>query len=277
MPRLNLGDIALTWAESGDPAGRPVVLAHALGTSMALWERVLPLLPAGFRYIRYDLRGHGGSDVPPAPYAMGALIRDAERLIEALALRDTVFVGVSIGGMIGQGLAGKRPDLLRGLVLSNTAVKIGTPAIWGARIAAAEAGGLAALVDDTMARWFTRGFRAGPDLDHWRQMVLETPLAGYLGCCHAIAGTDFYTPTAGISLPVLVVAGSDDGSTPPDLVRETADLIPGAEFALIRRCGHLPPVEAPGEFATLLGDFLQRLDHACGCGDPNHHHHGHHH
>lgn len=277
MPRLDLGDVALNWAESGTPNGPAVVLAHALGTDMSLWDRVLPLLPPGYRYIRYDLRGHGGSGVPPAPYAMGTLVRDAERLIEGLLLRDTVFVGVSIGGMIAQGLAVKRPDLLRGVVLANTAVKIGTPEVWAARIAAAQAGGLAALADATMVRWFSRTFRAGPDVEHWRDLLLATPLPGYIGCCQAIAGTDFYTPTAGLRLPTLVIAGADDGSTPPDLVRETADLIPGARFALIRRCGHLPPAEAPGDFTALLAEFLAALEQSCGCGHahPHHHHHGH--
>ncbi|WP_323041018.1 3-oxoadipate enol-lactonase [Gemmobacter sp.] len=281
MNICDLGDIRLHWRQDGDPAGPAVVFSNPLGTDLRVWDKVIPLLPQGYRYIRYDMRGHGLSDCPPGPYAMGALVRDAERLLGALGVADCIFVGLSIGGMIGQGLAVKRPDLLRGLVLSNTATKIGTPAMWQARIEAARAGGLEALADAVMERWFSRDFRQGPELAGWRNMLVRTPLEGYVGCCAAIAGTDFYTPTAGLRLPVLAIAGAADGSTPPDLVRETADLIPGAEFHLIRGAGHIPCVEAPGTFAARLMQFMDRVGSRCGCGHDHgpghHHHHGHDH
>ena len=121
MNILDLGDIQLHWREDGDPAGWPVVFANALGTDFRLWDRIVPLLPKSLRLIRYDMRGHGLSSCPPGPYAMGALVRDAERLLDALGVKDCVFVGLSIGGMVAQGLAVKRLDLVRALVLSNTA------------------------------------------------------------------------------------------------------------------------------------------------------------
>ncbi len=268
MSICDLGDIRLHWRQDGDPNGAPVVFAQGLGTDLRLWDRVIPLLPAGFRYVRFDMRGHGLSDCPPGPCSMGALVRDAERLMEALGLRDAVVVGLSIGGMVAQGLAVKRLDLVRALVLSNTAARIGTGAQWQARIAAARAGGLEALADGVMERWFSRRFRATPDLAPWRAMMLRTPLEGYVGCCGAIAGTDFYTTTASLRLPALVIAGSEDGFTPPDLVRETAGLIPGAEFRLMRGAGHLPCIEAPQDYAALLKAFLARVGHGatCGCG-----------
>lgn len=270
MQVCDLGDIRLHWRQDGDPNGAPVVFANSLGTDLRLWDKVIPRLPAGFRYIRYDKRGHGLSDCPPGPYAMGALVRDAERLMEALGVRDAVFVGLSIGGMIAQGLAVKRLDLVRALVLSNTAAKIGTAEMWQARIAAARAGGLESLGDAVMERWFSKGFRATPELAAWRAMMVRTPLEGYVGCCAAIAGTDFYTPTSGLRLPALVIAGSEDGSTPPDLVRETAELIPGADFRLIRGAGHLPCVEAPEVYAAHLSEFLARVGHGAGCGCGGH-------
>ncbi|MCT8161558.1 3-oxoadipate enol-lactonase [Pseudoruegeria sp. SHC-113] len=261
MPCVDLADVSLTYHEAGDLGGAPVVFAHALGTDHSLWEAVLPRLPQGLRLIAYDLRGHGASDVPEGPYAMGTLVRDAERLLEHLGLRDTVFVGLSLGGMVAQGLAVKRLDLVRGLVLSNTAAKIGSPKQWQERMEAVEAGGMAAIAPATIERWFARGNRASAQAAHWRAKLEATPVTGYLGCCAAISGTDFYTPTASLRLPTLGIAGSEDGSTPADLVRETVDLIPGAEFHLIRRSGHLPCVEQPEAFAEALAGFLTRIGH----------------
>jgi 3-oxoadipate enol-lactonase len=257
MRMLDLDGVRLHWREDGDPAGRPVLFANSLGTDLRLWDAVIPRLPPGLRLIRYDKRGHGLSDAPPAPYAMGTLVRDAERLLEAAGARGAVVVGLSIGGMIAQGLAVKRPDLVAALVLSNTAARIGTPAVWDERIAAARAGGIEALADAVMLRWFSRGFREGAEVAAWRNMLVRTPLEGYLGCSAAISGTDFLTTTAGLRLPLLAIAGSEDGSTPPDMVRETAALVPGSRFHLIRGAGHLPCVEQPAAYAAVLSDFLR--------------------
>lgn len=261
MRIADLGDVQLHYRIDGDPDGAPVVFANSLGTDLRLWDAVLPLLPAGLKVIRYDKRGHGLSSLPPGPYSMGALVRDAERLLDHLGVRDCVFVGLSIGGMIAQGLAVKRLDLVRALVLSNTAAKIGTKAMWDDRIAAVHEHGIEALADATMERWFSKAFRATPDLTLWRNMLVRQPVEGYAGCSAAISGTDFYTPTSGLRLPALGIAGDEDGSTPPDMVRETVDLIPGSKFQLIRRAGHLPCVEQPEAYATALSGFLKETGH----------------
>lgn len=261
MKIADLEDVALHYSDEGDPDGAPVVFANALGCDLRLWDEVVPLLPEGVRVIRYDKRGHGLSSCPEGPYTMGALVRDAERLLEFLGVTPCVFVGLSIGGMIAQGLAVKRPDLLRALVLSNTAVRIGTREIWQERMNAVRADGIETLADATMARWFTRPFRESPDCQLWRNMLTRQPVEGYLGCCAAISGTDFCTPTSGLNLPTLAIAGSEDGSTPPDLVRETAGLIRGARFHLIRGAGHLPCVEKPGAYAEVVNAFLTEIGH----------------
>ncbi len=245
----------------GPEDGAPVVFANSLGTDIRLWDPILPHLPAGLRILRYDKRGHGLSDVPPGPYSMGALISDAEQIIDHVGLKNVLFVGLSIGGMIAQGLAAKRLDLVRAAVLSNTGAKIGTREMWADRIAGVEAGGLQAAADATMQRWFSDAFRQTPEFHAWRNLFLRTPAEGWTGCAAAIAGTDFYNTTAALRLPVLGIAGTEDGSTPPDLVRETAMLVPGAKFALIRGAGHLPCVEAPQEYAGLLTDFLRDTGH----------------
>ncbi|OIQ35409.1 MAG: 3-oxoadipate enol-lactonase [Roseobacter sp. MedPE-SWchi] len=261
MQIADLGDVQLHYRIDGDPEGAPIVFANSLGTDLRVWDAVVERLPAGLKIIRYDKRGHGLSSCPPAPYSMGALVRDAERLLDHLEVRDCVFVGLSIGGMIAQGLAVKRLDMVRALVLSNTAAKMGTAEMWKTRMQTVTEEGITPLADGIMERWFGRDFRATPALQLWRNMLLQQSRGGYAGCCAAIAGTDFYTPTSGLRLPCLGIAGSEDGASPPDLVRETVDLIPGSQFHLIRRAGHIPCVEKPDEYAERLTQFLQETGH----------------
>ena len=122
-------------------------------------------------------------------------------------------------------------------------------------------GGIEALADGTMERWFSRDFRNQPEMQAWRNMLTRQPVEGYMGCMAAISGTDLYTPTSGLRLPTLGIAGSEDGSTPPDMVRETTDLVPGSKFVLIRRTGHLPCVERPRDYAGHLSEFLRDTGH----------------
>lgn len=244
-----------------DGTGAPVVFANSLGTDMRLWDPILPLLPAGLQIIRYDKRGHGQSSVPPAPYSMGALVSDAEAVMDHLNVKDAVFVGLSIGGMIAQGLAVKRLDLIRAVVLSNTAAKIGSKELWQTRIDAVRQNGLASLTDGVMERWFGRDFLASPEIGYWRDLFNETPDEGYIGCSQAISGTDFYTATSTLRCPALGIAGTEDGATPPDLVRETMDVIPGSQFHLIQRGGHLPCVDNPENYAARLTQFLKEIGH----------------
>jgi len=261
MYMADLDGVRLHYRVDGDPDGAPVVFSNSLGTDFRLWDKLVPLLPKGLKIIRYDKRGHGLSELTPFPYKMGTLVRDVERLMDHLGVRDAVFVGLSIGGMIAQGLAAKRLDLVRAMVLSNTGAKIGTREIWDRRIADARAGGIEALADATMQRWFSAAFRQTAEFHAWRAMLVRQPLEGYLGCSAAIQGTDFMTPTSGLRLPTLGIAGSEDGSTPPDLVRETVGLVPGSEFHVIRGAGHLPCVEKPADYARILADFITRQGH----------------
>ena len=257
---IDRGDVKIHAQIDGvDDAQAPtVVFANSLGTSLHMWDPIMGLLPKGVRYIRWDKRGHGQSSVPDAPYTMGQLISDAEAVCDQLEVRDCVFVGLSVGGMIAQGLAVKRMDIVRAIVLSNTAAKIGNPKLWADRIAAVRQTGLPAMSDGVMQRWFGKDFYGTDAMKPWQQMLENTSPVGYTGVCAAISGTDFLTSTSGLRLPTLGIAGADDGATPPDLVRETTDLIPGSQFVLIRKAGHLPCVEKPVEYAQILTDFLIR-------------------
>jgi 3-oxoadipate enol-lactonase len=261
MPHLFLPDLRLHYQDEGPRDGPALVLLHCLGLDETIWDDLVPLLPKGLRLIRSDMRGHGGSDVPPPPYAMGALIRDVERLLDHLGLREVVVLGLSIGGLVAQGLAVKRLDLVRGLILSNTAHRLGAPSLWEGRIAAVEQGGLAAIAEATMERWFSRPFRAEMRHKPWQDRLLAGSVEGWLGAAQAIAHTDFHDTTSGLRLPTMVIAASEDGSTPPDLVRDLADLIPGSRFHLLRRAGHLPFVEQPAGYAALIDAFLTDIGH----------------
>jgi 3-oxoadipate enol-lactonase len=261
MRIARLNGLACHWREDGPADAPAVVLAHSLGTDLRMFDRLVARLP-DFRFIRYDLRGHGLSEGPGGDYFIGDLVADAAAVIENTAgSAPCVFAGISIGGVIAQGLAAERPDLLRSLVLMNTAGKIGTPRLWAERVAAVRSAGVEALADAVLQRWFPPAWRAAnaDELAGWRTMLVRTPAAGYAGCAAALAETDLRDSTARLRLPTLVVAGSEDGSTPPDLVREIADDIEGARFELIRGAGHLPPIDAPDAVAAPLRTFLAAL------------------
>ena len=246
---------AMHYRIDGAAAGPTVVFANSLGTDLRLWDALLPLLPAGMRYVRYDKRGHGLSDLG-GPVTAADLADDAAALIAHLG-GPVVFVGLSIGGMIAQTLAARHPAAVKALVISNSAAKLGTAEAWQARIDAIRAGGLAAIADAVMERWFASAFRNSPAVTPWRNMMIRTPVEGYIAACQALAAADQTEATRALRLPALVIAGAEDGSTPPDLVRATADLIPGAAFHIIPGTGHLPCVEDPAAYAAILSPFLK--------------------
>ena len=267
MRMIRLGETVLHYDDRGARDAPVIVFANSLGTDFRLWDALLPHLPDGLRVIRYDKRGHGLSSLPPRSpeggWSLGELVADTAALLDALGVRDCLFVGLSIGGMIAQGLAAERPDLVRAMVLSNTAAKIGTPQMWQERVTQIRAGGIEVVADSVMERWFSRRFREEhpEEITGWRNMLTRQPLEGYVACALAVGHADLVESTARLRLPTLAIAGSEDGSTPPDLVRETADLVPGSRFALIRGAGHIPCVEKPEEYAALLCDFIAATGH----------------
>jgi 3-oxoadipate enol-lactonase len=238
-----------------------VLFANSLGTDLRLWDQLLPLLPQGLRLLRFDKRGHGLSDFG-GPFTIEDLADDAIALVEAQAAGPVVFVGLSVGGLIAQAFAAKRPDMLRGLVLSNTAAKIGSTEMWEARIAAIRSGGLASIADPVMERWFAPAFRATPAMIPWRNMMARTHEGAYVATCEAISAADYRADAAKIHIPTLVIGGEFDGSTPPAVVTDTAGLIQGASLEIIPGAAHLPCVEKPEAYAELLAKFLRTVGHA---------------
>lgn len=254
--------LQFAYADAGPSDAPAVVFLHALGTDHTIWDAVCAQLPGGLRLVRPDMRGHGQSDDGHPPYAMGKLVGDVEALMDELGLRDAVVVGLSIGGVIAQGLAVKRLDLVRGLVLSNTAARIGTAETWAERMETVKIGGLAAIKDATLARWFSPRSNAAQAEARAAALLDAARAEGWLGCAAALSGTDMITPTSGLRLPALGIAGSEDGSTPPDMVRETMALIPGSRFELLRGAGHLSCLDSPDAYAQVLSAFLQEIGHA---------------
>ena len=240
----------------GSADGPAILFANSLGTDLRLWDKIIPLLPPHLRLIRYDKRGHGLSATGGGE-TLQDHVDDAIAILSTFAQGPAIFVGLSIGGLIAQAVAHQRPDLVRALVLSNTAARLGTPESWSARIAAIETGGLASIADAVMERWFAPAFRATPDCALWRAMLTRTPAEGYIAACHALATADQTAPTSTLRLPTLVLAGEEDGASPPALVRDTADLIQGAAFHCIPGAGHLPPVETPAAWAALVAPVLK--------------------
>ena len=258
---ISVNGINIHYKLEGPENGPTIVFSNSLGTDMRIWDEVISYLPKNLKILRYDKRGHGLSDCPNSPYSMGTLVKDIEALMDSLKLKNSLLIGLSIGGMIAQGLAVKRLDLVRAMVLSNTAARIGNREIWEDRVNKVSSSGMKALTEETMKRWFSNDFLESKQIHKWKNMVERQPVEGYIGCAHAISGTDFYTPTSSLRLPTIAIAGSEDGSTPPDLVRETSNLIPGSKFNLIKGAGHIPCVEAPIKYANILSGFMKELGH----------------
>lgn len=258
MKALEANGQVLHYADEGPRDGPIVVLSNSLGTDFRLWDPLLPHLPEGLRLIRYDKRGHGLSSCPDSPYTIEDHRDDLIGLLDRLAIKGAVIVGLSVGGMIAQALGAARPDLAKALVLCDTGHKIGPPEVWQTRIEAIQGGGIASLSDAILERWFSERFRQERKeaLALWRAMLTRTPAQGYLGTCHAIQKADLTEGTKGLGMPVTCLVGSEDGATTPDLVRSMADLI-GADCHVIDGAGHLPHIEAPEAVAAIIGGFFR--------------------
>jgi 3-oxoadipate enol-lactonase len=255
----------LTHASAEGPPHAPaVVFANSLGTDFRIWNAVMARLGPRVRTIRYDMRGHGLTQATPGDYTMDTLADDLAALLDALRVRGAVLVGLSVGGMVAQAVAARRPELVRGLVLCCTAARVGDHALWQARIDAVRGDGMASLADAVIARWFPPTIAARiPDLvEGLRLMLLRTPAEGYAGICAALRDADLTGTTRALRLPALCLAGSDDPATTPAVVGALASLIDGARFVTLPGSGHLPPVDAHEATARQIDSFLAEISHA---------------
>lgn len=235
----------------------PLLYVHSLGTDLRVWDGVVARLP-GFRHVRVDLRGHGLSDAPPGDYALATLADDALRVLDRVGIAAAVVLGVSIGGQVALQAALRAPERVAGLVLLDTAARIGDRAGWEARRDEVRAGGLAASADAIVGRWFPPASRARDPLAPrgYRNLLLRTPVDGYLGACAALRDADLRERTSEVDRPALVVCGAEDTATPPQLVRGLAEALPDARYVEIAGAGHLPCLDAPDEVAAHVAAFL---------------------
>lgn len=247
----------IAYAIEGE--GPWLTLSHSLASNMSAWDPQLSLLTSHFKVLRFDTRGHGLSSAPADPYRLEDLAQDVCDLFEFLKIEKTHWLGLSMGGMIGQTLILQYPNLFHSLVLADTTSKRPKNAkkMWGERIAQAKAEGMAAMVDSTLRRWFSDEFREShPDtIRKIAAGIATTSVNGFSGCCQAISDINTFDRLTEIQCPVLILVGEHDHGTPPEMAHAMKAQMPRAFFSEIPNAGHISNVEQPAIFNQLLIDF----------------------
>ncbi len=259
MPRAQINGTMLNYRLDGPEGGETVMFSNSLAADLDMWKfQVPPLTDAGYRVLRYDGRGHGQSASSPGPYSMEMLAADAVGLIDFLGLDKVHFCGISLGGMVGQRLGAYHGDRLSSLILCATASCIPFPEIWDERIEAARRGGMAALVDATLDRWFTPDGRRRlqREIGEIRTAILNTSVEGYCGCCRAIRGMDLREAIRNISVRTLIVVGEQDQGTPVSEAEFIGGRIASSVLTVIPGTAHLVNVEQADRFNAAVLEFL---------------------
>jgi len=257
---IETNGIQINCELSGKKQAPVVVLSHSLACSMVMWRPQLERLKSCFRVLRFDTRGHGGSDAPPGPYTLEQLVDDAVGILDKLGLDRVRFVGLSMGGMIAQGLALSRPDRIERLVLADTSARIPVEAqpVWQERIDAVHSGGMQAVAESTLERWFTPDYlkQNASEIDEIRQQILATPTTGYFGCSEAIRRLNYLDRLSAIQAPTLIMVGADDPATPVAAAEAMNAQIKGSKLVVIPDAAHLSNIEQAQIFNDNLIAFL---------------------
>jgi len=258
--KLKTNGIEINYEIEGN--GPWLTMSHSLACNLHMWDPQMPVLKDRFRVLRFDTRGHGRSSAPAGEYTLEQLAADVKGLLDGLGIKQTHWAGLSMGGMIGQAFALKYPGVFQSMVLADTTSRRPPDAakMWGDRIKTAQEQGMGALVESTLARWFTEPYRNS------RQDVMErigkdirtTPVNGFVGCCHAISKVDYLDRLVEIKLPVLVMVGEHDHGTPPEAARAIQQNLPGSELKILPSAAHLSNIEQADEFNKTMIGFLNR-------------------
>ena len=252
----------IAYSVEGD--GPWLTLSHSLASNMSMWNPQMALLTKYFKVLRFDTRGHGSSSAPSDPYTLDDLAQDSYDVFEALGIKRTHWLGLSMGGMIGQTLILKHPQLFASLVLADTTSKRPDNArqMWGERIAQAKSEGMSAMVGSTLKRWFDDDFRKNNPviIQEIAEGIATTSVNGFCGCCEAISHINTFDRLNEITCPTLIMVGERDHGTPPHMARSMKEKMPNAQFHEIPNAGHISNIEQPEIFNQYLMDFY-RLNH----------------
>lgn len=245
--------------ELAGPASAPVVtLSHSLAADLSMWDPQMKALTEKYRVLRYDMRGHGGTDVSEGPYSLDGLTADVHALLVALGIKQTHFIGLSIGGMIAQLFAVQYPAMIMSLILCDTSSELPQEAkvLFEERIRTAKTLGMEAHVEPTLERWFTKAFRSSPEADRVRTLIRKTDPRGFIGCSYAIMGLNLTSRLSSIRLPTLIIVGEDDPGTPVAAARTIHEKIKGSELVILKSASHLSNIEQADAFNQAITSFL---------------------
>lgn len=258
MQQLTIDGIKFRVQVEGAKDAPVLMLSNSLSSNLSMWDPQMPEFLKRYRVVRYDHRGHGGTDAPPGPYNFARLAQDAVDILDSLGIARAHWCGLSMGGMTGMRMLTHHADRIDGAVLANTAAYMGPPDLWAGRIATVTDGGMAAIVDGTIERWFTPEFRErDPEtIARVRAMILATPTQGYIGCGCAIRDMDQRESIRSIKNPPLVIIGAKDPSTTPEAGALITDAIKGAR-SITLDAAHLSNLEQADAFTRAVIYFLE--------------------
>ncbi len=255
---ISANGIDINYAVEGE--GPWLTMSHSLACDLSMWDEEAKRLSKRYKVLRYDTRGHGKTSAPAGAYTLELLADDLHGLLAALGVKSTHFVGLSMGGMIGQTFALKYPGIFNSLALCDTTSRYPAEAagVWVDRIKTVEAQGMEPLVESTLARWLTEPFRkARPEVvAKVANMIRSTPVPGYAGCCNAIPKINLTERLKEIRCPSLVIVGKDDAGTPVAMAEDIHRALPGSKLVIIPDAAHLSNLEQPDAFNQALGDFV---------------------
>jgi 3-oxoadipate enol-lactonase len=256
--KIKANGITINYRIDGPDDAPCLVFSNSLATSLAMWDEQAEALKDKFRVLRYDQRGHGGSDVPSGRYAYDTLLADALGLLDAIGIAKAHFAGLSMGGATALGLAEHHPDRFDRIIVCDSPCQ-STPQSsqqWEERIAVAQQKGIEALVEPTIGRWFPAEIVAKnpPHVDKVRAMIRATPVDGFIGCAAALAAHDYASAVASVKCPVLFLVGEKDAPAPA--MRKLSEKLPGSRYVELPGAGHISNMDRPTEFTRAVREFL---------------------
>jgi 3-oxoadipate enol-lactonase len=258
--RTDLGRISLNCRVDGNEGKDWLILSNSLGATMAMWDDQIPALAARYRVLRYDTRGHGHSDAPEGPYSFADLTGDVLALMDHFCIDRAAFMGLSMGGMTGLGLAIDHADRVSRVVCADGRADApeGFRTMWDTRIARVREGGLEAIVDGTVESWLTEAWRtANPGrVAAIAQMVQSNDAQGYIACCLALKDLDYLKRLPQAGVPILYVGGDQDRGAAPEVMQAMADATLGGVYRQIAGAAHVANINAPKAYLAAIADFL---------------------